>query len=100
MKDQSLKKSIQVQGVNLFDYTGTYAQITDSTGSIQPASASPVYEIKFFNNGEAGAHGWLDWITLQGRRSNSFSGSVMQYCDSRSVAPGRITGFSIQKPYQ
>ena len=30
----SLKKSIQVQGVNLYDYTGTYAQIADSAGSI------------------------------------------------------------------
>jgi hypothetical protein len=93
-----LKKSIQVQGVNLFDNTGTYAQITDSTGSIQPASASPVYDIKFFNNGETGAHGWLDYIQLQGRRSNSFAGSVMQYSDSRSVAPDCITGFSIRSP--
>lgn len=92
----SLKQSIQVQGVNLFDYTGTYAQITDSIGSIQPSSAAPVYDISFFNNGETAAHGWLDYITLQGRRPNSFSGSIIQYRDSRSVAPGRITGFTIR----
>jgi len=92
----SLVKNIQADGVNLFDYTGTYAQITDSAGSIQPSSESPVYDITFFNNGESGAHGWLDWITLQGRRSNSFSGSEMQYSDSKSVAPGRITGFAIR----
>jgi hypothetical protein len=92
----TLKKNIQVQSVNLFDNTGTYAQITDSTCSTQPASSSPVYDIRFFNNGETGAHGWLDYIQLQGRRSNSYSGSVMQYSDSRSVAPGSITGFSIR----
>ena len=91
----TIKNSIQVQGVNLFDYTGTYAQITDSSGSFLPSSTSPVYDLKFFNNGETGAHGWLDYITLQGRRSNLFDGPLMQYCDSRSVAPGRITGFNI-----
>jgi hypothetical protein len=92
----SLEKSIQADGVNLYDYTGTYAQITDSSGLIQPSSASPTYDITFLNNGETGAHGWLDWITLQGRRSNSFSGTEMQYNDSKSVAPGRITGFTIR----
>jgi hypothetical protein len=91
-----LKTSIQVQGVDLFDYTGTYAQITDSSGSILPSSTTPVYDLRFFNNGETGAHGWLDYITLQGRRSNSFDGSLMEYRDSRSVAPGRITGFTIR----
>jgi hypothetical protein len=91
-----LEKSIQVDGVNLYDYTGTYAQITDSAGSFQPSSSSPEYDLTFYNNGETGSHGWLDWITLQGRRSNSFSGSEMQYIDSKSVAPGRITGFTIR----
>jgi hypothetical protein len=43
----SLEKSIQVDGTDLFDYNGTYAQITDSAGSIQPSSTSPVYDITF-----------------------------------------------------
>jgi hypothetical protein len=92
----TIMKNIQVDGVNLYDYTGTYFQITDSTGSIQPSSTAPSYDITFFDNGEAGAKGWLDWIQLQGRRSNSFSGSEIQYTDSKSVAPGRITGFLIR----
>ena len=91
-----VKKSLQVQGVNLFDYTGTYAQITDSTGSIQTSSISPVFDLRFFNNGETGAKAWLDRITLQGRRVNSFSGSGIQYTDSKAVASGRITGFLIR----
>jgi hypothetical protein len=92
----SLQKSILVDGVDLFDFTGTYAQITDSAGSIQPSSTSPAYDITFYNNGETGAHGWLDWITLQGRQSNSFSGTEMQYSDSKSVAPGNISNFSLK----
>ena len=35
-------------------------------------------------------------LQFQGRKSNSFTGSAMQYSDSKSVAPGRITGFSIR----
>ena len=92
----SLQNSIQVDGVNLSDFTGTYAQITDSAGTVQPSSASPVYDITFYNNGETGAHGWLDWITLQGRRSNSFSGTEMQYSDSKSFASDRISSFRLK----
>jgi hypothetical protein len=92
----SLRKSMQVQAINLYNYTGTYAQITDSTGSIQPGSTSPVFEIRFFNNGEAGAKGWVDYVQLQGRKKNSFTGSLMQYSDSKAIQSGRITGFSIR----
>jgi hypothetical protein len=92
----SLKKSIQVQGVNIYDYTGTQALITDSTGSLQMESSSPVYEIKFYNNGESSALGYLDYLILEARKSNSFTGSFMQYTDSKSVMTNRITGFAIQ----
>ena len=92
----SLKKSIEVQGVNLSDDNGIYAQISDSSGSMQTTSQNPTYDINFFNNGETGAHGWLDRITLQGRRLNSFSGSEVQYTDSKSAETGRITTFSIR----
>ena len=40
--------------------------------------------------------GWLDRLTLQGRVTNSFSGSFTQYRDSKSFAPGQVTGFSIR----
>jgi len=92
----TLLKSVGVQGLNLYNYTGTYAQITDSAGTIQAASSSPVYQIKFFNNGEAGATSWLDYFRLQGRKLNLFTGQFQQYSDSRSSATGRITNFSIK----
>jgi hypothetical protein len=92
----SLKKSIQVQGVNLYATTGTFAQIVDSTGSILAGSTSPVYELRFFNNGEVAAKGWTDYVRFQGRRSNTFNGTSIQYSDSKSVTPGRVTAFSIR----
>ncbi len=94
----SLKKSVDIQGVNLYDDNGIYAQISDSSGSMQTTSQNPTYDIRFFDNGETGAHGWLDRIILQGRGLNSFSGSEVQYTDSRSMEPGRITAFSIMTP--
>lgn len=92
----TLKKSVEVQGLNLYNYTGTYAQITDSTGLIQPSSASPVFQIKYFNNGEQGANSWLDFFRLQARKSNSFSGQLQHFSDSRAAGTGRVTNFSIK----
>ncbi len=90
----TLRQSIQVDPVNLYNYTGTYAQVSDSAGSAMPLSSTPSYNIKYYNNGEAGARGWLDFITLQARVHNTFNGSLGFLCDSRSPAPGRIAEFS------
>lgn len=93
-----LQKSIQVQSVNMLNYTGTYAQITDSSGTIVPLSSAPVFELKFFNNGEPGARGWLDYVKLQVRKNNNFKGITSIYSDARSVGPGRLTEFTIKSP--
>ena len=92
---QTLRESIQVEAINLYDYTGTQARIVESNGSLIPSSTSPVFEMRYFNNGEAGEHGWIDFVKLQGRKRNTFTGKTMQYFDSRSVAPGSITEFSV-----
>jgi len=93
---ETLQKSLQVPGLNLFDNIGTQAIITDSTGTMMPGSASPSYSIAFFNNGEASARGWLDYLRLQGRRKNIFHGGEWQFSDYKSISTGRITSFSIQ----
>jgi hypothetical protein len=94
----TIKKNIEVQGINLTNYTGTYAQITDSAGAFSPTSASPVFELKFLNNGEQGTGSWLDYVRLQGRKSNIYNGTFLQMSDSRSAGSGRITSFSIKCP--
>jgi len=93
---ESLKKTLQVPGLNLYDYTGTYAQTLDSTGTFQSGSASPVFEIRFYDKGEAGTLGWVDYVKLQARKLNSFTLSPVQFSDSRSAGAGRITGFTIR----
>ncbi len=96
LEGQNTLKSIQVQPVNLFSSTGTYFQITDSTGSFKTESQSPQLDLKFYNNGESSADGYLDYIMLNGRKANSFSGTSLILRDSRSAAPGRITGFTVK----
>ena len=92
---ESVRKIIQVPGVNIFDYTGTYAQTIDSTGTIQSPSTSPVFEIRFYDMGEPATLGWIDYVKLQARKLNSYTGTLTQFSDSRSFGPGRITLFKI-----
>jgi len=94
----TLQKNLQVQNVNLYNSTGTYAQIADSTGSFYPLTSSPSFEIKFYNNGEPAARGWLDYVILQGRRDNIFNGKTTFFSDKRSTGNDRITEFTVNSP--
>ena len=91
----TLRKSISMAPVNLNDYTGTYAEIADSTGTAEVSSSSPVFSVSFYNNGEPGAYGWLDYLQIKARKANIFNGKTTQFFDSESVANGRITEFTI-----
>ena len=93
-----LRKTIKVQDVNMYNYTGTYAQITDSSGSILPLSAAPVYKTGFKNQTDAGAKGWLDYVKLHARKRSSYSGNMEFISDYRSTGPGKLTEFKIKSP--
>lgn len=91
----SLRGNVVVSGINIHNQTGTYASVVSDTGSFMPASQSPDFGIRFNNSGESSAKGYVDYVQLLGRRSNSFSGGIMQFSDSRTLSNGRITLFSI-----
>ncbi|HBH84099.1 MAG: hypothetical protein A2X04_16095 [Bacteroidetes bacterium GWF2_41_9] len=92
----TLVKNIPVPPVNLYNYTGTYANITEYSDSLMAGSSSSVLELKYLNNGTSSENaGWLDYLTLHGRKRNIFNGTRQQYSDSKSVAPGSITEFRI-----
>lgn len=86
---------IYAEGVEISSTTGTYARIVEATGRSLPRSASPSYELRFFNNGDVSAKGWVDYIVLQGRKRNNFTGSALFITDSRSVAHQQITEFTV-----
>lgn len=94
----TLKKSVQVSNVNLYNYTGTYASITDSIMLSAPQSATPSFELRFFNNGDPGAKGWLDFIQIQARVRSRYEGTVTYLYDSKSANQGSITSFSVRSP--
>jgi hypothetical protein len=94
----TIHQSIQVDAVNMLNYTGTYAQITDSTGSSFPVSSSPSFSVSFYNNGEPGAKGWIDFVKIQCRKNNIFSGKTSYYSDSKVAGAGHITQFTIKSP--
>jgi hypothetical protein len=93
---ENLRSGTLVPEVYLLSSTGTFAAESMTTGVSLPASSSPVYIMKFFNNGEQGAKGWLDYVRLRGRALISFSGSTMEFSDSRSVGPGQVTEFTVK----
>ena len=87
---------IPVPEVYLLSSTGTYANITELKGSSSPASTSPTYEMKFLNNGEQSAKGWVDYVIFRGRALTSFTGKTLKFSDAKSVQPGRVTEFTIK----
>ncbi|MCU0407798.1 MAG: type IX secretion system sortase PorU, partial [Bacteroidales bacterium] len=56
---------------------------------------APQFEVKFHNNGENSAEGWLDYLILQARKPGAFSGQQLIFRDSRSVSKGRVSEFTI-----
>jgi hypothetical protein len=87
---------VLVPEVYLFSTTGTFANISDLNISSLPASSSPAFEMRFFNNGEQGAKGWIDYVRFKGRSMNNFTGKTLKFSDSKSVKKGLVTQFNIK----
>lgn len=96
LEGTTVRSDIVVQSVNLYNTTGTFAALADSSGSFVPLSQSPSFDVKYDNKGEQGARGWLDFLTLQARTENIFSMAPVILRDARSVGAGNITAFSLQ----
>ncbi len=92
----SLLESLQVNEVDLSSTTGTYASVSSVSGTALPQSQSPVYNLKFDNNGESSALAWLDYVRIHARKLNTFDGNTTFYTDSRSVSKGNVTEFTIK----
>jgi hypothetical protein len=96
LQEGSVLNEIQVPSVDLSSTTGTFAQITILSGSAIPVSQSPHFAVRFLNNNEISAKAWLDFVTIQARRQNTFEGQVKFFTDSRSVTQDNITEFKIR----
>ena len=91
----SMLEGILVPEVSILSTTGTYARDVTAEGSAQPLTATPSYSVRFYNNGEQAAKGWLDYLMLQGRSMIHYTGKFLTFSDSRTVSPGRITEYNV-----
>ncbi len=97
---ENLLKTIHVQDVNMHNYTGTYARISDSSGTMLPLSANPVYSMGFRNETDPGARGWLDFVSLHARKHNVYRGKTIHILDYRTVSAENLTEYSVSSPGQ
>ncbi len=94
--DGSLLENIPVTQVDPASTTGTFAQAAGITGETFPISQEPVFSVRFMNNGEASARAWIDYVCIHARILMTFEGITAHYTDSKSVAPGIVTEFTIK----
>lgn len=93
---ETILQSILVPEVNLLSTTGMYAMDISMSDSSLPSSASPAYQMRFYDNGETGAKGWIDYVKLRARATMTFSGKTVQFSDSRSAGAGSVTEFTVK----
>ncbi len=89
-------RQITVAPVNLFNTTGIFASVVDSAWNLNVTEASPSFELGFNNKGNAGATGWLDYLRIQARIRNVFTGQFTTIMDSRTISPGMVTSFYLE----
>lgn len=98
LESSNIITEIVTGSVNLSNYNGTYAQLADSSGTFMVSSVEQDLIVSLTNNNSTSNRGWLDYITLQGRRSNRYNGGLIIYRDSKVIGSGNNTLFSIEAP--
>ncbi len=93
---QEIRQAITVNGVDLSSATGNYAMSSVLISGFRISSANPVFDLRFYSNGEPGARGWLDYLILQGRKVNRFSGNTVFLSDRKAPAGQVITEYRIE----
>jgi len=81
---------------DLSDINGLYASIATKEGSIAPSSATPVFSLTFYNNGNASASGYIDYVELRGRAQLKYNGGQLSFSDTKSIGAGQVTKFKIE----
>ncbi len=91
--NQSGLGSISIPGTS-FSYSAPYANASTDTFSFNPASPDIIVELKYLKNAPS-SEGWLNYINLNVRRNLVYNGEFMDFRDSRTVSPGRVSEFSL-----
>lgn len=93
---QEIRQALTVNGVDISSATGNYAMASVLISEFNVSPAGPVFDLKFYNNGEAGARGWLDCLILQGRKTNRFTGTTVFFTDKKAPSDQFITEYHVE----
>jgi len=75
-------------------YTASYAQERDLVLNFNPTN--PAFNISItFNPHSSSSKGWLDYISINVRRSMVMSGNQMAFRDMKTVGTGNVAGFTL-----
>jgi hypothetical protein len=91
----ALLRTVSAPEVNMLSTTGMYASDNEEKDSVLQAAQSPVFELRFNNNGEQGARGWVDFVRIRARASDIVGQEALQFMDSRTVGVNAITEFTV-----
>ncbi|MCD4769303.1 MAG: type IX secretion system sortase PorU, partial [Bacteroidales bacterium] len=87
--------SIMVPEINIFNTAGTFARSIDLTGEFNPMDVGLDLKLRFYNNGNNSAKGWLDYLTLHYRKKLEYQGVPFPVTDHKGVGAGNITRFNL-----
>ncbi len=100
--NDELISSLMIPEVNIYNTSGTYARIVEEHGIMNMTSQDQDISVTFYNNGDANAKAWLDYLILKTKIKNTYlspDDGFFLIRDKNTVHEGYITEFSIQSGY-
>ncbi len=82
-------------GSSVQSYDQPVATVATYQANLLSNSANISFQLNYHPYQNYSANAWIDYITLQARRSLMMNGNQMQFRDSRSAAAGKISNFVI-----
>ena len=88
-------KVIAVAAVSMTDLNGIYASVATVADSCLPGSPEPSFSLTWSSGGNPAATGYIDYVDFQARARLQYRARQLFISDTRTVAPGIITRFTI-----
>ncbi len=86
---------IAVTAVNMTDLNGIFASVATVADSCLPDSPAPSFSLTWSSGGNLAATGYIDYVDFQARAGLQYRARQLFITDTRTVAPGAITRFTV-----
>jgi hypothetical protein len=85
----------ELPATNIYNNLAQYASVKTVQNSFTASAGKIKITLKYLNNGDLSAIGWLNYIKIWTRQNLKSSGSQLEFRDTRSVGSGNVTNFTI-----